>query len=232
MIKTMTIKGLLHAMKLPEYKKLIMKQAMAFSTFKTLKYNNEENNWGPTPYHYLSIENKGLCPEEFCTASITLKLQKHGNQSKVIWNYISANSFVSKPAFLDISRKPYTFGFVIKFWQWTNSTSERTEKVSIVTERRLIERVWIVFVNYTDVQVKNANQTDIIQLCRNANCQPNLSLRARFSSIKIDYISEDGFPELITYWSSYDIEATKVLTSKVQVVKLDSLVMDLPYTGV
>lgn len=232
MIKTMTIKGLLHAMKLPEYKKLIMKQAMAFSTFKTLKYGNEKNNWGPTPYHYLSIENKGLCPGEFCTASVTLKLQKHGNQSKVIWNYISPNSFVSKPAFLDISTKPYTFGFAIKFWQWTNSTSERTEKVSIVTERRLIERVLIVFVNYTDVQVKNANQTDIIQLCRNANCQPNLSLRARFSSIKIDYISEDGFPELITYWSSYDIEATKVLTSKVQVVKLDSLVMDLPHTGV
>lgn len=62
-------------------------------------------------------------------------------------------------------------------------------------------------------------------------CQPNLNLRTRFSSIKIDYIDEDRFPELITYWSSYDIEATKILTSKVQVVKLNSLI-NLPHTNV
>lgn len=232
MIKTMTIQGLLHATKLSEYKKLVIKPTMAFSMFKTLKFNSEKNNWRPTQYHYLSIENKGLCPGEFCKASVNLTLQKYGNQPIVIWDHVNPNSFVSKPAFLVMSGKPYTCGFAIKFWQWINSTSEHIEKISIVTERRLIERILIVFVNYTDVQVRNANQTDIIQLCRNADCQPNLSLRARFSSIKIDYISEDGFPELITYWSSYDIEATKVLTSKVQVVKLDSLVMDLPHTSV
>ncbi|PBC30317.1 hypothetical protein APICC_09135 [Apis cerana cerana] len=231
MIKTMTIKGLLHIMKLSEYKKkLIMKSTMTFRRFKTLKFN-EENKWNPTPYHYLSIENKGLCPGEFCKATVNLTLQKHGNQPIIIWDHINPNSFVSKPAFLVMSGKPYTSGFAIKFWQWINSTSERIEKVSIVTERRLIERVLIVFVNYTDVQIRNASQTDIIQLCQNADCQPNLSLRTRFSSIKIDCIDEDGFPELITYWSSYDIEATKILTSKVQVVKLNSLV-NLPHTNV
>ncbi|OAD56312.1 hypothetical protein WN48_03631 [Eufriesea mexicana] len=226
MVKTMTITGLLHAMKLSEYKKLIMKPTVTFHTFKTLKFNNEENNWRPTPYHYLFIENKGLCPGEYCKASVNLTLQKHGNQTVIIWDYVSLNSFVSKPAFLIIPGKRYTYRFAIKFWEWINSTSEHTGKVSI-TERRLIERVLIVFVNYTDVQVRNASQTDIIQLCQDIDCQPNLSLRAHFSSLKIDYISKDGLPELITYWSSYDIEAPKVLTSKVQVVKLDSLVMGL-----
>lgn len=207
-IKTMTIKGLLHIMKLSEYKKkLIMKSTMTFRRFKTLKFN-EKNKWNPTPYHYLSIENKGLCPGEFCKAIVNLTLQKHGNQSIIIWDHVNPNSFVSKPTFLVMSEKPYTSGFAIKFWQWINSTSEHIEKVSIITERRLIERVLIVFVNYTDVQIRNASQTDIIQLCRNADCQPNLNLRTRFSSIKIDYIDEDRFPELITYWSSYDIEAT------------------------
>lgn len=227
----MTIKGLLHIMKLSEYKKkLIMKSTMTFRRFKTLKFN-EKNKWNPTPYHYLSIENKGLCPGEFCKAIVNLTLQKHGNQSIIIWDHVNPNSFVSKPTFLVMSEKPYTSGFAIKFWQWINSTSEHIEKVSIITERRLIERVLIVFVNYTDVQIRNASQTDIIQLCRNADCQPNLNLRTRFSSIKIDYIDEDRFPELITYWSSYDIEATKILTSKVQVVKLNSLI-NLPHTNV
>ncbi|XP_006624049.1 uncharacterized protein LOC102674851 isoform X2 [Apis dorsata] len=228
-IKTMTIKGLLHIMKLSEYKKKLIMKSMTFRKFKTLKFN-EENNWNPTPYHYLSIENKGLCPGEFCKATVNLTLQKHGNQPIIIWDHVNPNSFVSKPAFLVMSGKPYTSGFVIKFWQWINSTSEHIEKVSIVTERRLVERVLIVFVNYTDVQIRNASQTDIIQLCRDADCQPNLNLRTRFSSIKIDCINEDGFPELITYWSSYDIEATKILTSKVQVVKLNSLV-NLPHTN-
>ncbi|CAL7943688.1 unnamed protein product [Xylocopa violacea] len=226
--KTMTIKGLLHAMKLLEYKKLIMKSAMTFRIFKTLKFDNELNNWKITPFHYLSIENEDSCPGEMCKASVNLTLQKHGSPPIVIWDHVSPNSFVSKPAFLIMSGKPYTSGFAIKFWQWVNSISEHTKKASIVTERRLVERVLIVFVNYTDVQVMNASQSDIVQLCRGGNCQPNLSLRARFSSIKIDYISEDGFPELITYWSSYDIESPKILTSKVQVVKLDSFVTSLP----
>ncbi|KOC60289.1 hypothetical protein WH47_08661, partial [Habropoda laboriosa] len=174
----------------------------------------------------------GSCPGEFCRASVNLTLQKHGNQPVIIWDHISPNSFVSKPAFLIMPGKPYTSGFAIKFWQWINPMSEHTKKVSIITERRLIERVLIVFVNYTDVQVMNASQSDIIQLCQDGNCQPNLNSRARFSSIKIDYISKDNFPELISYWSSYDMESPKILTSKVQVAKLDSLVMGLPHINV
>lgn len=228
----MTIKGLLHIMKLPQYKKLITKPTMSFRKFESLKSDEEKNNWRPTAHHYLSIENEGPCPGEHCRASVNLTLQKYGNQPIVIWDHVSPNSFVSKPAFLVMPGKPYTSGFAIKFWQWINSISDHTKKVSTVVKRRLIERVLIVFVNYTDVQVTNASQSDIVQLCRNGDCQPNLNSRTRFSSIKTDFISDDGFPDLITYWSSYDVESPKVLTSKVQVVKLDSLVTGLPHTNV
>ncbi|XP_017882128.1 uncharacterized protein LOC108626141 [Ceratina calcarata] len=228
-MKSMTINGLLHAMKLTNYKK---SSPMTFRTFKTLKFDEEQTNWTSTPYHHLSIENEGSCPGKFCRANVNLTLLKHGNQSKIIWDHVSPNSFVSKPAILVLPEKPYTSGFAIKFWQWVNSMSEHTKKASVITERRLIERVLIVFVNYTDVQVMNASQSDIIQLCRDGECQPDLSSRARFSSIKIDYISNDGFPELITYWSSYDVESPNVLTSKVQVVKLDSLLAGLPHATV
>ncbi|CAK9823857.1 hypothetical protein ANTRET_LOCUS2117 [Anthophora retusa] len=232
-IKYMTIKGLIHALKLPEeYKKYTTKPGITFRKFKTLQLDNEENNWKPTPYHYLSIKNEGSCPGEFCRASVNLTLQKHGNEPVIIWDHISSNSFVSKPAFLVIPGKPYTSGFAIKFWLWLDSMPEHRKKVSIITETRLIEKVLIVFVNYTDVQVMNASQSDIIQLCQDGNCQPNLNSRARFSSIKIDYISKDNFPELISYWSSYDLESPKILTSKVQVAKLDSLVMGLPHINV
>ncbi|XP_012143261.1 uncharacterized protein LOC100881522 [Megachile rotundata] len=232
-VKTMTVKGLLHAIKLPEaHKQSITKLSVTIRTFKTLNIDNEKYNWTLTPYHYLSIKNEGTCPGEFCKARVNLTLQKLGNQPITIWDYISPNSFVSKPDFLVMSGKPYTSGFSIKFWQWINSMPEHTRKVSVVTERRLIERVLIVFVNYTDVQVMNASQSDIIQLCQDTDCQPDLNSRVHFSSIKIDNISEDGFPELITYWSSYDIESLKVLTSKVQVVKLDSFLTSFPHMGV
>lgn len=220
----MTSVRLFHAMKLSEtYKQFVMK-SLTFQMFKTLKLNDENYSWRSIPFHYLSTENEGTCPGEFCKASVNLTLQKFGNQSVTIWDHVSPNSFVSKPALLSMSGKPYTFGFAIKFWQWMDPMSEYTKKVSVITERRLIERVLIVFVNYTDVQIKNKSESDIIQLCHSSDCQPNLNSRAHFSSIEIDYISEDGFPELITYWSSYDVESPKVLISKVQVVKLDSIV--------
>ncbi|XP_054014035.1 uncharacterized protein LOC128895456 [Hylaeus anthracinus] len=229
--KTMTFMGLFHAMKLPEaYKQSVMKPT--FRLFETLKLDNENYSWRPIPYHYLTIKNDGSCPGEFCKASVNLTLQKSGNQPVMIWHYDSPNTFVSKPAFLLMSEKPYTTGFAIKFWQWIDTMSEHTKKVSGTTERRLIERVLIVYVNYTDVQVMNASQSDITQLCQGTDCQPNLNFRGRFSSIKIDCISEGGFPELITYWSSYDIESPMVLTSKVQVVKLDSIVSNLPRINV
>ncbi|XP_053980952.1 uncharacterized protein LOC128877568 [Hylaeus volcanicus] len=229
--KTMTFMGLFHAMKLPEaYKQFVMKPT--FRLFETLKLDNENYSWRPIPYHYLTIKNDGSCPGEFCKASVNLTLQKSGNQPVTIWHYDSPNTFVSKPAFLLMSEKPYTTGFAIKFWQWIDTMSEHTKKVSGTTERRLIERVLIVYVNYTDVQVMNVSQSDITQLCQGTDCQPNLNFRGRFSSIKIDCISEGVFPELITYWSSYDIESPMVLTSKVQVVKLDSIVSNLPRINV
>lgn len=223
----MTFIGLLHAIKLPVAIKQFAMKSTTFHIFETLKVDDQKYSWKPTPYHYLSIENEGSCPGEFCKASVNLTLEKFGNQPVTIWDHVSPNSFVSKPTFLVVSGKPYTSGFAMKFWHWIDLTSKHTKKVSMIMERRLIERVLMVFVNYTDVQVMNVSQSDITQLCQNGDCQPNLNSRARFSSIKIDYISEDGFPELITYWSSYDTELPKVLTSKVQVVKLDSILTSL-----
>ncbi|XP_076247668.1 uncharacterized protein LOC143187377 [Calliopsis andreniformis] len=232
-VRTMTFVGILHAMKLSEaLKQIATKPRVTFRIFETLKLDDEINSWKPTPYHYLSIENEGSCPGESCKASVNLTLQMVENQPVTIWDYVSPNSFVSKPTFLLMPGKVYTSGFAIKFWHWTDLTSKHAKKVSMITERKLIERVLIVFVNYTDVQVMNVSQSDITQLCQNGDCQPNLSSRARFSSIKIDYVSADEFPELITYWSSYDVELPMVLTSKVQVVKLDSIMSSLPHANV
>lgn len=226
--KTISVKGILHAMKLTEHKKLTTKSALTFRTFDAVKFDDGTNSWRPTRYHYLSIENEGSCAGESCRASLNLTLQKPGTPATVIWEHVCLNTFVSKPTFLVMSGKPYTSGFAIKFWHWNGPMREHAKRGSLVTERRLIERVLIVFVNYTDVQVMNVSQSDIVQVCRAGDCQPNLNSRARFSSIKIDCIGEDGFPELISYWSSFEVDAPNVLTSKVQVVKLDSLLTGLP----
>lgn len=200
--------------------------------FEMVKLYEEEYSWKPTPYHRLTIENEGICPGQFCRASVNLTLQKITNEPITIWDHVSSNAFASKPAFLITSGKPYASGFAIKFWQWTDySLSDYAEKAT-VTEQRLVERVLIVFVNFTDVQTINASQSDVVQLCHGLDCQPNLNLRKQFSSIAVEYINNDELPELISYWSSYDTDSTKGLTSKVQVIKLDSVMLNLLHGNV
>lgn len=231
--KFMSLKGLLHSVKTSEpNKKLTMKLTTALPRlFEVVKMSDEEYIWKPTPYHHLTIENEGVCPGQFCRTNVNLTLEKLTNEPITIWDHVSSNTFASKPAFLVTSDKPYTSGFAIKFWQWMDPPSEHVEKAS-VTEQRLIERVLIVFVNYTDVQAINASQSDIMQLCYGLNCQPDLNSRKQFSSIAVKYIDNEEFPELISYWSSYDVDSTKSLTSKVQVVKMDSMMFNLLHGNV
>lgn len=228
----MTFKGLLHSVKMRQvHKALWAKFAASPRLFETVKLYDEEYNWRPTRYHHLTIENEGACPGQLCRASVNLTLQKLTSEPITIWDHVSLNAFASKPAFLVTPGKPYTSGFAIKFWQWTDSPADRVEKAA-VTEQRLIERVLIVFVNYTDVQVINASQSDIIQLCHDHDCQPDLNSRKYFSSIAVGHINNDEFPELISYWSSYDADSTKSLTSKVQVIKMDSVMSNLLHGNV
>ncbi|XP_025159024.1 uncharacterized protein LOC105189776 isoform X2 [Harpegnathos saltator] len=229
----MSLKGLFHSIKTSQmHKKLATKLTNTLPRlFEIVKMCNEEYIWKPTPYHYLTIENKGVCPGQLCRVNVNLTLQKLTNEPITIWDHVSLNTFASKPAFLVTPDKPYTSGFAIKFWQWTDLLSDYVEKAS-VTEQKLIERVLIVFVNYTDVQAINASQSDLTQLCHGFNCQPDLNSRKQFSSIAIKYINNDEFPELISYWSSYDVDSTKSLTSKVQVIKMDSVMSNLLHGNV
>lgn len=230
--KFMSLKGLLHSVKTSQaHKKLAAKSTTLPRLFEIVKVSDEEYIWKPTLYHHLTIENEGVCPGQLCRANVNLTLQKLTNEPITIWDHVSSNTFASKPAFLVTSDKPYTCGFAIKFWQWMDSPSDHVEKAS-VTEQRFVERVLIVFVNYTDVQAINASQSDFTQLCHGLNCQPDLNSRKQFSSIAVKYINNDEFPELISYWSSYDIDSTKGLTSKVQVIKMDSVMSNLLHGNV
>lgn len=70
----------------------------------------------------------------------------------------------------------------------------------------------------------NASQSDVLQLCQGQNCQPCLPRQSR--SILIADLNGDGVSELISYRSTYTVaenDTKPVLTSKVQVVKLDDL---------
>jgi len=211
------------------FKKLNSKLA-APRLFEIIKQQDEEYNWKPTFYHHLIIENEGACPGQFCHASVNLTLQKLTSEPiTVIWDHVNANAFASKPAFLLTSNKPYTSGFAIKFWQWMDLPSDH-EKIA-VTKQKLVERVLIIFVNYTDVQAINASQSDMIQLCHGVDCQPNLSSRKYYSSIAVQYVNDDEFPELISYWSSYDSDSGGLI-SKVQVIKMDSVMSNLIHGNV
>jgi len=228
----MTLKLLFHNVKMQEiYRKKFIAELKSPRLFEIVKQYDKKYSWKPTPYHHLTIENEGVCPGQLCRASVNLTLQKLTNESITIWDHVSSNAFASKPVFLMTLGKPYTFGFTIKFWQWMDLLSDHIEKATI-TEQRLIERVLIVLVNYTDVQPINASQGDVTLLCHGFDCQPNLNSRNQFSSISIEYINNNEFPELISYWSSYNVDSTKGLTSKIQVIKMDSLMSNLMHGDV
>ncbi|EFN72697.1 hypothetical protein EAG_06882 [Camponotus floridanus] len=230
--RAMTLKLLFHNVKMQEiYRKTFIAELKSARLFEIVKQYDKKYSWKPTPYHHLTIENEGVCPGQLCRASVNLTLQKLTNESIIIWDHVSSNAFASKPVFLMTLGKPYTFGFTIKFWQWIDLLSDHTEKAT-VTEQRLVERVLIVLVNYTDVQAINASQSDVTLMCHGFDCQPNLNSRNQFSSISIEYINNNEFPELISYWSSYNVDSTKGLTSKIQVIKMDSLMSNLIHEDV
>ncbi|KAI4480945.1 hypothetical protein M0804_010042 [Polistes exclamans] len=227
--KYVSLKVLLNGSSLSQRKREIKASPRIF---KVMMLQEENNYWKPTRYHRLMVKNEGVCPWESCKATINLTLQNQPNQTFPIWEYVSPNSFVSKPAFLITSEEPYSTGFVIKFWEWLDTNPSVTNTVSKIVERKLIERVLIVFVNYTDVQVINASQTDVTQLCNGTNCQPNLDLRMKFNSIAAANINHEGYPELVSYWSSYNNESPRMLTSKIKIVKLDLILSNLPHPNV
>jgi len=223
-MRYMSLKGLFRSVKMPQVLKKLNAKLAVPRLFEIIKQQDEEHSWKPIPYHHLTIENEGACPGQFCRASVNLTLQKLTSEPiTVIWDHVNANAFASKPAFL-LTSKPYSSGFAIKFWQWIDLPSDY-EKIAII-KQKLVERVLIIFVNYTDVQVINASQSDIIQLCHGLDCQPNLSSRKYYSSIAVQYVNDDEFPELISYWSSYDSDSGGLI-SKVQVVKMDSIMSNL-----
>ncbi|XP_036146124.1 uncharacterized protein LOC118644070 [Monomorium pharaonis] len=223
----MSLKELFHNLKITQTnKKFAIESAALPRLFKIIKPYDDKYSWKLTPYHHLTMENEGICPGQFCRTNINLTLQTLTNKSIIIWDYVSLNTFASKPEFFVASSKSYASGFAIKFWQWMDLPSKRMEEAS-VTEQIFVERVLIVFVNYTDIHTINASQYNVIQLCSKFNCQPNLNLRKQFTSIKVKYINNNDFPELISYWSSCNTDSMKTLISKVQVIKLDSVMYSL-----
>ncbi|XP_011859413.1 PREDICTED: uncharacterized protein LOC105556913 [Vollenhovia emeryi] len=226
----MSWKELFHNLKTTQiHKKFSMESATIPRLFAIIKSYDDEYSWRPTFYHHLTIENEGICPGHMCRTSINLTLQRLTKEPITIWDHMSLNTFASKPVFL--MNKPYYSEFAIKFWQWMDSPSEHIEKTTF-TEQMLVERVLIVLVNYSDVQPINASQCDIIQLCNKLNCQPNLNSRKQFTSIKVKHVDNNKFPELISYWSSYNIDSKKTLISKVQVIKMDSIMSNLLHENV
>lgn len=182
-----------------------------------------------TPFYRLNVQNFGSCPGENCHVNVNVTLQKseHDN-GRVIWNHSSNNSYAMRPAVYAVNKTGYVTGFAIKFWQWNDDKDKSGDDTEKIFERHVTERVLMVFVNYTNVHVIDASQSEIVQLCKNDECQPSLSMQTR--SIAIADLGDDGTWELINYQSSYNTEKPRILTSRVQIVKLDTVLSQLTQT--
>lgn len=183
--------------------------------------SQSKNIWNLNPFYRLYVENQGKCPGEQCQVNVSITVQKQ-NETRTIWDHFGSGSFVSFPTILNKTDEPLkSIGCVLKFWHWSTSNEKEIKNESDVVKRTLTERVLIILINRPDLRVFNASQSDIIQLCKKNECQPNLELQMK--SMAIVDLDGDGFSELISYRSSYDAENSQILTSKVQVVKLDAV---------
>lgn len=111
------------------------------------------------------------------------------------------------------------------------SIPDKVKNVSI-TEQMLTERVSLITFNSTTINVVNASQSDVKQLCAHLGektfCQPDLSLQKY--SVLIADLDEDGSKELISYLSTFVVSdeydennnAKYQLQSSVKVVRLES----------
>ncbi|XP_033207348.1 uncharacterized protein LOC117166961 [Belonocnema kinseyi] len=192
------------------------------STFKnSVSLNKRKEAWDLSPNHRLHVKNQGVCPGEHCQVSVNVTVLKL-NETFVIWHYIRSGTFVSIPVILSQTDESVkTEGCILKFWHWLAPDAEQhaLSETGIV-KRTVTERVLMIFINGSDFRAINASQSEVMQFCRKGDCQPNLELQTR--SISIVDLDGDGSSELISYQSSYDSENPEVLTSKVQVVKLNA----------
>ena len=178
--------------------------------------------WNLSPMHRLHVQNQGICPGEKCQVTVNITALEL-NESRVIWNYVSTGTFVSIPAILNKTDEPLkTEGCVLKFWHWPESESGKEgSSENDIVKRNVMERVQMIIINGSDFHAINASQSEVVQFCKKDVCQPDLKLQTR--SIAIADLDGDRSSELISYQSSYDVENPNVLTSKVQVVKLDAV---------
>lgn len=185
--------------------------------------NQKKESWDLSPMHKLHVKKQGVCPGEQCQVSVNVTVLKL-NETHVIWHYVRSGTFVSIPVILSQTDEPLkTEGCILKFWHWpAPDVGKHALSETGIVKRTVTERVLMIFINGSDFRAINASQSEVMQFCRKDDCQPNLELQTR--SISIVDLDGDGSSELVSYQSSYDAENPEVLTSKVQVVKLNAAV--------
>ncbi|XP_043470289.1 uncharacterized protein LOC122503706 [Leptopilina heterotoma] len=179
------------------------------------------NIWNLSPFYRLYVKNQGECPSEKCQVNVTITVHKQ-NDTRIIWSHFGSGSYASLPTVLNKTDEPLkSTGCVLKFWHWSTSNEKEAEDEFGLVKRTITERVLIILMSGSDFRAFNASQSDIIQLCKGDVCQPNL--QSQIQSMAVVDLDNDGYSELISYRSSYEGLNSDILSSKVQVVKLDAV---------
>lgn len=101
-----------------------------------------------------------------------------------------------------------------------------------LVKRKIKEHVVLIMFNNTSHKVINTSQSDVIQFCTLANgmnnCQPDMNYQE--NSITIADLDQDGYKELISYYSTFveNVAAEQwKLTTYVQQFRLETELMSL-----
>ncbi|XP_054289173.1 uncharacterized protein LOC129004646 [Macrosteles quadrilineatus] len=173
------------------------------------------NEWTVNNYR-LNLQNSGSSPADY---QVVISVVDHHNQS--VWNPTLQQTYAMTPVILHLQHA--ISGFLLKFWYWHNPTEQRKDKNGYLVNT-ISERVVLVTFNATgSVHIVNASQTEIIQLCSNSTCQPQLV--DQMDSLLIVDLDEDGSQELISYLVTYvgdDKPGTWRLQSRVRLIRLEA----------
>uniref|UniRef100_A0A1B6FAQ1 FAM234A/B beta-propeller domain-containing protein n=1 Tax=Cuerna arida TaxID=1464854 RepID=A0A1B6FAQ1_9HEMI len=177
------------------------------------------NEWSVNGYR-LNLVNSGHSPSDY---QVSVTVTDHNNQS--VWSPTMQQTYAMTPVVLHFQHA--ISGFLLKFWYWHSPHDQKKDKEGNIMNS-LSERVVLVTFNATgSTHIVNASQTEIVQLCFNRTCQPELS--SQTESLLIVDLDEDGSQELISYMVTFqprDKTAPALplwkLQSKLRLIRLES----------
>uniref|UniRef100_A0A1B6E3T2 FAM234A/B beta-propeller domain-containing protein n=1 Tax=Clastoptera arizonana TaxID=38151 RepID=A0A1B6E3T2_9HEMI len=180
--------------------------------------------------HRLNMINTGPCPTN-CSVTVNVT----GDKDQTVYFHTAKQTYGMKPLVLHFNDT--ISGFLLKFWQWGSAINLTLSNSSLLYIQSITESIVLLTFNGSKpIDIVNASQADVVQLCVSKICQPKLEFQT--DSLLLVDLDRDGYQELISYIVTYKTNEDNCssnctskdkwkLQTKVRVIRLQAEILKL-----